>query len=103
MVAHMMLAQKWPRMAMTETEAMQLSSAIVGYLKHTKLRASAKTTDMLVMLQALVLIEGTRVLAELRAQSAERAAASTQYRASPTPRVVPMTPEAASAHGLNSV
>ncbi len=99
MVLHMVAATRFPRMAMTEPEARELSGAIVGYLRHTKLRASQKTADLLIMLQAVAMIEGTRVLAELRAQAAERAArAAMQAAPNAGPRVVPATPEAVHFH-----
>lgn len=63
MIFHMIAANKFPEMAVSEEEAKELSEAICNYLRHSNTVVSQKTKDLMVLVYAFAMIEGTRLIA----------------------------------------
>jgi len=92
MTVHMVAAARFPEMAMGEEEAFRLAVAICDYLKHSSIAVSAKNRDLMALLFALVMIEGTRVMA-IGARLKQEAAQRKAQRHGAVPNVVPMAGE----------
>ena len=87
MAFHMMLAQKLPEMAISPDEANQLAVALANYLRHSNAVVSQKTIDTLILVGAIGMIEGTRVMAIMGRKRAEKAG-----HVAAGPNVVPIDP-----------
>ena len=88
MVLHMMMATKLgPEFAMSEPEAVQLSTSICNYLQHTKIKVDPKTEALVAMLGTVAMIEGTRIMAFANRKAAETAS---RRATNPHPNVVPI-------------
>lgn len=94
MFFHMMAANKFPEMAITEPEALELARAYVGWRKHYGYTlVDPKTEALLTLIIAFVLIEGTRIgrVAKRVGDEKRRAAeAARAAKAHPGGTVVPL-------------
>jgi hypothetical protein len=63
MAFHMMAAHKVPEMMISPDEAAQLATTMCNYLRHTSVAMSQKHIDLAALISAVVMIEGTRVVA----------------------------------------
>ena len=59
----MMLGSKMPEMIISQQEADQLAVAICNYLRHQNAVVSQKNLDLMALVAALLMVEGTRVVA----------------------------------------
>ena len=60
---HMMLASKLPEMMLSQKEADELALAICNYLRHSGGAVSQRNLDLMALIAALLMIEGTRLVA----------------------------------------
>jgi hypothetical protein len=91
MIVHMVLAAKFPEMAIDEAEAKQLADAIANYLRHSETVVTQKTKDLFVLMFALATIECTRIAAVM-ARKRNEAREAARSRSGAVPNVVQFDP-----------
>lgn len=91
MIFHMIAANKFPEMQISEAEAKELSEAICNYLRHSNAAMSPKTKDMMVLIYAFAMIEGTRMIAVINRKRYE-AELEKNARKGAVPNVVSFDP-----------
>jgi predicted ATPase len=74
MMLHMTLATKVPEFAITEGEAEELAQKIANYARHSNVAVKQQTIDLVLLIGAVAMIEGTRVVAAATRIARERRA-----------------------------